>query len=177
MGSIKMNQRGTTVTLYQGDDLDRLNDLRRAADALKPGPNSTGVENGQHVAAEQEYTDFHAEATERAVAIELKPLGRKAWQQLVLEHPPREDSDGDRAVGLNESTFSEPLVMASIVSPEMSDAEKQEFLDSLTFGQFDTLYQDAFTINRVVYAPKAPLPGSAPSPSSGGTSVSPEPSD
>jgi hypothetical protein len=170
---ITMNQRGTTVTLYQGDDLDRLNDLRKTADRLQPTGTSTLTGDGDYVAAEQAYTDFHAEATGRAVEIELKPLGRKVWQQLVLDHPPRDDSDSDRAAGVNESTFSEPLVMASI---EMSDAEKQEFLDSLTFGQFDTLYQDAFTINRVVYAPKAPQPGSAPSPSSGETSVSVEPS-
>lgn len=174
---ITMNKRTTKTTLYQGDDLDRLGELRQTADALKPGPLSTGTEDGEYAAAEQAYTDFHAEAKTRAVVIEMEPLDRKPYQQMVLEHPPREDNDGDRAVGVNESTFAEPLVMACIVGPEMSDAEKQAFLDSLTFGQFDTLYQDAFAINRVVYAPKAPLPGSAPSPSSGGTSVSPEPLD
>lgn len=174
---ITMNQRTIKVTLYQGDDLDRLGELRVAADKAKPSAGSTGVEEGEYAAAEQAYTDFHAEAKVRAVEIEMTPLGRKQWQQKVLEHPPRDDHDNDQAAGVNESTFAEALLMASITGPVMSETERMAFLDSLTVGQFDLLYQEAFGANRTIFAPKAPLLGSAPSPSSDETPDSPDASD
>lgn len=170
--SITMNQRTFKVKLHQGEDLDRLAELRNAASAAKPVGVTTAMEDAEYAAAAMAYDEFLAEADTRAVTVELKPLLRKPYQDLVLAHPPRDDSDSDQAVGLNESTFAEPLVMACIVGPEMSDAEKTAFLDSLTFGQFDTLYQESFTINRTVFAPKGPLLGSAPSPKQDETSVS-----
>ena len=55
----------------------------------------------------------------------------------------------------------------------LSDGESQEFLDSLNAAQFGLLTDNALTINRTVFAPKAPLLGSAHSPSSDETSDSP----
>lgn len=174
---ITMNQRTITVTLYQGDDLDQLGALHHAAQQLKPTEGTTVLEQGEYAAAAEAYDTLYEAAKARAVPIELKPLGRKAWQQMVREHPPRDDDDRDQAVGINEDTFREPLLMASIAGPAMSDAERMEFLDSLTFAQFDVLYQEAFAANRTIFAPKAPLLGSAHSPSSDETLDSPDDSD
>lgn len=183
---ITMNQRTYEVTLFQGDDLDRLAVLSAAAAKLKPrAPNalSTGTEDGQYAAAAeayaaaaQEHDGFLAEAKTRAVTVEMKPMPRKAYQELQVGHPPRDDDDGDAVIGVNASTFAEPLLMASIVGPVMSDAEKQEFLDSLNNAQFAHLADEALTINRVVFAPKEPLLASKLDPSSGETSASREPS-
>lgn len=172
---ITMNQRTFKVQLFQGDDLARLAELRNAADAARPTGVSTGAEDGDYAAAAQEHDEFLAEARDRAVVIELKPMLRKDYQALLVQHPPRDDDDGDAVIGANAATFAEPLLMASIVSPAMSDAERQEFLDSLNMAQFSLLADEALTINRLVFAPKARLLGSVHSPSSGETSGSPEP--
>jgi hypothetical protein len=173
---ITMNQRTFTVELYQGDDLERLAELSSAATKVgPPGKNTTALEDGEYAAAAQAHDDFLAEAKTRAVKVELKPMLRKDYQQLQVDHPPREDDPSDQAIGANSLTFIEPLLMASIVGPPMSDAERQEFLDSLNNAQFTHLADEALTINRVVFAPKAPLLGSG-GQSSGGISDSPDPS-
>lgn len=173
--SVTMNQRTFKVPLYQGDDLDRLAELSATATAAKPRGQATALEDGEYAAAAEEHDAFLAEAKERAVTVELKPMLRKAYQELQVAHPPRDDNDSDATIGANSDTFVEPLLVASIVGPVMSDIEKQEFLDSLNNAQFIHLADEALTINRVVFAPKAPLLGSAGSPSSGETSRSPEP--
>jgi len=185
MSGITMNQRTFKVELFQGDDLDRLAELGNAATDLKPKPLkplSTGTEDGEYAAAKEAYDaaakahdEFLAEAKTRAVTVEMKPMLRKAYHALQVAHPPREDNTSDAAIGVNSDTFVEPLLLASIVGPVMSDAEKQEFLDSLNNAQFAHLADNAVTINRVVFAPKDRLTASVPGPSSGETSDSPEP--
>lgn len=202
---ITMNQRTITVMLYQGDDLDQLGELHQAARTVKPADppeNATAVEHGEYATALEQYDlaaaaydELYVSAKSRAVEIGIKPLPRKAWQRLVLEHPPRDDFDRDQAVGINEATFAEPLLLGSLMSPfgEAERAayiaalvagselppcpERMEFLDSLTFAQFDVLYQEAFATNRTIFAPKAPLLVSERSPSSDETSNSPDDSD
>lgn len=189
--SITMNQRTFKVELFQGDDLDHLAELSEAARLLKPGPLSTGTEDGNYAAAAEAHDAFLAEAKTRAVAIEMRPVPRKAYQALQVKHPPRDDDAGDAMIGANASTFVEPLLKASLFSPfgdaerealltaivdgaaEPPCPERQEFLDSLNNAQFTYLADEVLTNNRVVYAPKAPLLGSAASPSSDATSESP----
>lgn len=185
---ITMNQRTFEVTLFQGDDLDRLSELSAAATALRPralGSQATGTEAGVYAAskeaydaAAQEHDDFLAEAKTRAVPVQMKPPPRKKYEALRQEHPPREDDDGDAVIGANAATFAEALLRLCIVGPVLDEAEMEAFLDSLNQAQFTVLADEALAINRVVFAPKAPLLGSAPSPKSDETSViSPDPSD
>jgi hypothetical protein len=192
--SITMNQRTFKVELFQGDDLDRLAELSQAATAAKPSGQSTGTENGDYAAAAEAHDLFLAEAKARAVIVEMQPIPRKAYQTLQVRYPPREDNDGDAMIGANASAYIEPLLKASLVSPfETTEREaliaalvagqdeppcpdRQVFLDSLNNAQFQLLADEAVTMNRMVFAPKAPLLGSAVTPSSGETSSSPEPS-
>lgn len=158
-----MNQRTVKVTLHQGDDLDRLAELNAAANQAKANGPTTLTESGDYTAAALAHDSFRAEADERAVTVEMKPLPRKEYQALLVQHPPRDDDPGDAVIGANAETFAEALLMKSITSPAMSDTERQAFLDSLTAGQFATLADEVLVVNRVVFAPKAPLLGSAPS--------------
>jgi hypothetical protein len=169
---ITMNQRVFKVELFQGDDLDRLAELSSAAQKLKPSALSTGMEDGEYAAAAEAHDEYLAEARTRAVTIGMQPMLRKPYHDLQVLHPPREDNPSDAVLGVNSETFVEPLLLASIVDPPMSDAEKQEFLDSLNHAQFTHLADEALAINRTVFAPKDRLTSSAPSPRPAGTSVS-----
>lgn len=143
--------RTATVTLYQGDDVARLAELEQRA--AKGRKQSGGARTADEVPAWQEaaeeYDALTVEAKERAVKVTLRALGRKEWRDLVNAHPPREGHKGDEAVGLNESSFADDLVPASILEPTFSsDAEKAYFLDSLSDIQFEELYLNAFALNR-----------------------------
>lgn len=143
--------RTATVILYQGDDAACVAELKRRA--IEARKQSGGARTADEVPEWQELAEQHealvAEAKERAVKVTLRALGRKEWRDLVNAHPPREGHKGDEAVGLNESSFADDLVPASILEPTFSsDAEKAYFLDSLSDIQFEELYLNAFALNR-----------------------------
>ena len=158
--------RTAVVTIYQGDYLDRITHLEKKAEALEAAQTGLPLTNGEspeYLAVAAEHDALVAEAEETAVRIRLKNLPRQEWTAMIAKHPPRTaEKDGvskqeearDAMVGVNEATFMEELVPASIVEPEVS----AEDLAALSFGYFNNLYLTAFALNRTVGAdPKADL--------------------
>lgn len=85
--------------------------------------------------------------------VRLRAMPRHAWRDLFLAHPPRKGDDGeilmeDRLTGADRSTVFEPLVRASIVDPELSDADWAKLLESLTDRQFEDLVRAAWDLNQ-----------------------------
>ena len=153
--STVLNALTATVTLYQGDDLAAIEELRVAAERAKSsGPAMLGEKSPA-----QEHDDFVEEAEGRAVKVVLKALPRKVWRSLVALHPPRDDNAGDAAMGVNDETFGEALVAASLASPTFaSDSDRDAFADSLRDADFERVYATAFALNRgKSAAPKADL--------------------
>lgn len=145
----------TVVPLYQGDDLAKIEELRLAAErADKSGPLLGG-----EVSPARLHDDFVAEADGRAVQVKLEAMTRKEWRALVAAHPPRDGVEADQGIGVNDETFGEALVMASIIAPVFpKESERVEFVDELRDFDFDRLYAAAFALNRGrVSAPKADL--------------------
>lgn len=140
-----------TVTILQGEDDQRLRELRATVDRLKPkkgGEPATLDETSALQAAEEAVEEFKAEAEERGVKVVLRALGRKTWRDLIAKHPPREDNEGDKALGANTETFEEELVAASIASPTFSSVEERDhFLDSLSIATFGELGIKAWSLN------------------------------
>ncbi|MBX3732418.1 MAG: hypothetical protein KF791_07460 [Verrucomicrobiae bacterium] len=66
----------------------------------------------------------------------LTALPRKKWRAIVAENPPREDNKEDAAVGVNEDTFPDALVPASIVSIKPAQGDRDAFLEALSDAQF-----------------------------------------
>ncbi|MCW2496399.1 hypothetical protein [Jatrophihabitans sp.] len=108
MGHIK--PRTTSVVIYQGDDMPRLTELRRAAETARQFEEATaerlaetsevaraGDDDAEELVAvkaetkarQDEYDAFVDEAAERALTIELHAIGRKRFRDLMAEHPPR----------------------------------------------------------------------------------------
>lgn len=158
--STSVTPRTAEVVIYQGDDLARIAELRRAVEVAGAniGPARIGDTSPSPAqAAAQEYDDFVTEAAERAVLVTLRQLPRKEWRELRAKHPPRKDNEDDAAAGFNIETLGDDLVPAAIVSPEFpSRADRDEFLDSLADADFERLMLTAHALNtQPVADPKA----------------------
>lgn len=146
--------RTAIVRVYVGDFHDRLAELeRRAIMAAQSydGAVLTLDETPEHLAIAAEYDALAAEAPKHRVEIKLQQIGRRASKELRAQHPPRvagengateQQARGDMVMGVNEETFKDALVRASIVEPDLSDDD----LDNLSEGAFNALYGAALEL-------------------------------
>jgi hypothetical protein len=87
----------------------------------------------------------------------FRALPRRAWRELVAEHPPRQtvEEDGtigvnqmDRTLGINGETFFDAIIRRCLVSPELDEEDWEVLSDKLTDRQFDLLSDAAWSVNR-----------------------------
>jgi hypothetical protein len=170
----ELKPRTTTVILFQGDDLDPLAERLEAVPRAASGIATARMGDVTPDDAARAYNDFMEGAEERAAKITLKALGRKAWRDLVVAHPPAEGDDYHQRRGFNVDTLGDDLVPASIVEGQFpSIADRDAFLDALCDADFSKLYSAAVALNESVGPdPKARLP-LQPVPTSDETSESP----
>jgi hypothetical protein len=161
------------VVILQGDDQAKLEELRLAVASAQRRANLALPRLGDSEPADvaslvAEHDAFLEEASERAALVELQALGRRQWRSLVAAHPPRDGNEQDQSLGVNEESFGDALVPASIVAPVFdTPADRDAFLDSLSDAQFDQLYATAYSLNKMVGAdPKGLSLGSAATPKS-----------
>lgn len=112
MGHLK--PRTATVLIYQGDDLDRITELRRNAehnkrvaqeqlDKAESAARVTSARIGDAVSvsdaraqyedavkpSQEAYDEFVDEAAERALEVQVQSIGRRRFRKLVEDNPPR----------------------------------------------------------------------------------------
>lgn len=175
MGLLK--PRTTTVLIYQGDDLDRLAELHRAAEhadaaakAAAGSPLRVGDEAPMAQAERDAYNAAVDEAAERAIAVVLTTIGPTRWRNLLAEHPARthevdgkpETIEDDQLYEVNTETFPMALLTYSRdgkrtatidADPPVSDADFREFLEEeVAPGDFERLWQSAYWLNRALGA-------------------------
>lgn len=153
MTTPSITPRTATVPIYQGDDMERLADLRHRAEIATRREQglvaNMGDDDTPADEAREAYNAAVAEAAERAVLVRVNQVGRKIFRRLLSEHPPREDHDVDQVLGYNDDTFGEALLMASVTEPAFGTVEaKQAFLDNLADGDFEQLMETAVALNR-----------------------------
>lgn len=182
--STSLSRRTATVTLYQGDDFERLAELRRAADlatarAEEAEKNGAARADGEpadpELAADAqrkqgEYDAFVDVASERAIGVRLRAMPGKKFRALMAEHPPREDHDGDAQYDVNTETLPDPLLVESIEEPVLSPGARQDFVDDLAEGDYERLWVSAYWLNRMPGGDPKAGKFSAGSPNSGETS-------
>lgn len=164
MSNTQIQPRTAVVTIYGGDYLDRIRHLERQAEAAKDaaedGLPRTNDEVPDYLTLAQEHDDLVAEAEAQALHVRIRALGRREWKALIAAHPPRTVAKdavtealakSDELSGVNDDTFKDALVAASVIEPEGITVED---LDQLADVDFDRLYLTAFALNR----------GSAPDP-------------
>lgn len=130
--------RKATIPIYEGDDFERMAELRREveiaerkaeADALSRGERRMGddepAEPGYVTEARSAFDAFVDEAAERAETWVLEPIGHEEFRTLLAEHLPRKvkgedgkesDHPDDEAFGVNSETF--PKALLTYVDPE-----------------------------------------------------------
>lgn len=159
-----LKPRTTSFLIYQGDDMETLADLKRAADSAAGG-NRTD-DGADEVAA---YETFLNEAAERAVEVRIESIGSRRWRDLVMAHPPRMvesepddegktrqvEHDEDVQWGVNTETFPRALLLfddgkaRTLAEPEFaSEEERAEFIDDeVSDGDFEKAWIAAFQLN------------------------------
>lgn len=169
--SITKKPRTTTVLLFQGDDLDPIEERRQAfqralATKARGGENLRfGDDDDPVTEAAREYDDFMDGAVERAAKVRLQALPRSTFRAMVAEHPPREDvtkedQDGETVVvesfaedhryGFNVETLADALVPPSVIVEDQfaDEAERDGFLDDLSDAEFSKVYSAAILLNQ-----------------------------
>jgi hypothetical protein len=176
-------RRTASVPIYNGDDLEQLADLRRAAEnarrardnAPRSAPQRLGdpeaaTELGEAAgAAERAYDEFVVGAADRATLVRLQALPRKTFRRLMLDNPPRRVTDPetnreveheeDAPYGVNVEDFPEALLAyregpgdddeRTMLEPALESVlALQKFLDGLSDGDFERLWQLAYSLNR-----------------------------
>jgi hypothetical protein len=119
---------------------------------LQKAPGTSLAGNGSGALVEQ-IEAVQEQMREHTYPVRMRALPRAEWQALRAAHPPRVDADGemlleDRMSGVDRSTFFEPAVRASIVDPELTDAEWTDLVGKLTDRQFEDLVAAVWTLNQ-----------------------------
>lgn len=181
-----LKPRTTHVLIYQGDDLETIAELQRAADHAERSGTPLRLGDVVEDTPEQQALDaFIDGAAERAVDVELVSIGSRRFRELVEAHPPRmvgeEVHEEDAHYGVDVTSFPMALLsyregdVRTVGSPDASAPELFEFLaDEVSEGDFERLWVTAYYLNRAPGRdPKAERQSSEPSPSGSTTSESP----
>lgn len=158
--STTIKPRTASVVIYQGDDLERLAELRRDVDVAERAEEGRGRRIGDDSGAQEARDAFDAfvdEAAERAVEVEVTALKRRQFRSLMAEHPPRKvaGEDGqethpdDAGFDVNVETFAEAFLPLSITAPTFdTPADRDDFLDGLSDGDYERIFATAYWLNR-----------------------------
>lgn len=127
---------------------DELAEAKRAPSTSLAGPDTTGIEERLDAA--------RREVEGATVTLRLRALGRRAWRELLDQHQPRRDDDGnvveaDARLRVNTQTLYDPLIRASIVGPELDEDTLTLLLDErLTDAQYSALTTLCWNLNQTL---------------------------
>lgn len=128
--------RERTVELFDGATEKRLLDLDLAIDeafeAEQNAPKRMGVpvekSRADELAAEADA--LKAAAHESPITVRLRELPHRVMRQMQDDAPPRKGNVRDEASGYNVNDFERAWIRASMVTPEVTDAQFEEFADN-----------------------------------------------
>lgn len=82
------------------------------------------------------------------LTLTVRALPQHRWREIVAKHPPREDHDGDRALGVNLQPFAAEVMPLCIVDPELDDEDWERLNDVISSGDFDRIFDAVWSVNR-----------------------------
>ena len=121
-------------------------ELAEAAEADRADDSLAGGGRARKVA--EQIRDLEAEMRDHTHRFALRAMNRRAFRDLVEQHPPRDGNADDQAIGANSRTFPVPLIAASCIDPVMTAEQVEQLLEVLTEGQMLQLYGTALHLNR-----------------------------
>lgn len=91
---------------------------------------------------------LRAQVDEQAVELHFRALPFPDYNQLVIDHPPRQGDKGDGYYGFNVATMFPALVRACLVDPDLSDEQWERLLAVLNDVTWDRVARAALQVNR-----------------------------
>lgn len=139
--------RGDLVAEWEAAERD----LGRAQ--KQPDDSMEGVGAG---ALAERIEALQVEMSEHTDNFRLRALPRHVFRTMVVAHPPRTDENNeirreDVQLGVNRDTFFPALIRASVIEPELDDADWEALIGEagvLTDRQFGDLEDAAWFLNR-----------------------------
>lgn len=104
--------------------------------------------SAEAVALAERIRALEAQMAEATIQMRFRALPRRPWMALIEAHPGREGHEFDKMTGLNQDTFYDALIAASVVAPEFTPEQLTALLDMVTAAQFDTLSTAVWNLNR-----------------------------
>jgi len=146
----KLPERSVPLCLT-GDLQGQFEDLERQLDEVsaRPGGRTMAGASEEETALAKRIEALRQQMADEVTVFRLRALPRGKWRDLMAEHPPRPEDKAEGSV-CNLETGPIAAVAACCVDPQMSIPEVEELVDEiLTQGQWDTLFQQVFLLNRV----------------------------
>jgi hypothetical protein len=169
----------TTVVLFQGDDLDPIEEHRAAVERAaiaSAAPLRVGDEGipASVLEAAADYDAFIEGAVERAIHLRLVAVPRRRYRELLAAHPARDGNEADEAAGFDVDGLTDELVPECVAPGQFdTDEERDEFLDDLSDAEWSRVASAAVKLNEGgAPDPKARMTSHL-TPASGETSESP----
>lgn len=135
---------------------------RRLGEALQAEDDSMTA-GTEALAIAEEMTALREKMAAHTYRFTFRALPRRAYRDLVDEHPPREGHPEDVAYGVDMGAFPVVLIAASCVAitpaeeeaevpadavPVLSVADVEDMTDQLSDGQVHAMFSCAFRLNR-----------------------------
>lgn len=141
------------VLVYTDDEVVAdYNRARRAAEMVRMAGKATKAELA---AAEADLERAQAALDEATVRVRFTSLGRKRYDDLLTQHPPREEDENSP---YNPETFPQALIAASMSEPQVTLEEVERIWEEWNSAELMELFTAALEVNtrrRVVEMGKA----------------------
>jgi hypothetical protein len=151
---VRLSLRGDLAALHEQLEAE-LQGLVGRSDSLAADPRIADV------AARIE--DLEAEMRASEAEFTFRGIGRKAWTDLIGQHPPTDEQRKllGRGIDHNPETFPAAAIAASLVEPAATPEQVARLEEALTVGQWDRLWRAALEVNVGADLPGESLAASA----------------
>jgi len=98
---------------------------------------------------EAEAARIRQDIEESGVTFVFESMGAPRWRSLVAQHPPTDEQRKGRGFPYNHESveLQTEVIRQSLADPSMNDADFDEFLSSLSQGEFNALWSVAHGVN------------------------------
>jgi hypothetical protein len=157
LAEAKLPEKTVPICL-RGDLVAEFEDAERLLEAASEHRNDSLDGGGDVGELAERIEALREQMREDTYTFRLRALPKRDFRALVSDHPPRrvtneagdeEFHQQDRFLGVNFETFFDALIRASVVDPELDDADWVVLLqEKLTDKQYDKLADGSWTLNR-----------------------------
>ncbi len=149
LAAAKPRERSVELCL-RGDLMAQMQDLQRQLIQAQAQEQATGggsLDGGEAHAIAEQIRELEDEMRAHSIDVKFRALPRRKWRALIAEHPPREDDETDRALGLNGDTFFDAAIRACAVDPVFDQADWDALDAVLSDAEWNTLSNAAWAVN------------------------------